>query len=351
MTDLPVHHGLNCDCCTAQALAASDPSVPVAANDDRATSTTTDLRKSRQRARSVIRDLMDEIIAWLGSQELEEMFSGPRPDRAVNQAITKLARERLREDLVSWLDERHGITMGRGARQAFDVMQKALPDADRDDFRDSPEFNDSDRELRNLLKQVDAGLLYDDDDSLAEEIGNDITRQLRLGLEQDEPVETDKSDQRSLADRVRYVMDEGDSNDRQEAGVTGQTKRTKAELIAHDSVQDAYNTAARKRYLRNGFRYGVFDATMDTKTTDLCRRMNEKVIDMMDTPWFIPPLHPYCRSGIRPILDVEDRQILTEDDVADGFLQTIMSTKSYRPPVLDPDEFQPTPLSREHGHA
>lgn len=294
---------------------------------------------------------MDEIIAWMGSANLREMFDGPRGDRAVNQAITKLSRETLRDELVAWLDERHGITMGRAARAAFDKIQQAFPDADQERFRDSPNFNETDRELKNLLNQVDAGLLYDDDDSLAEEIGNDVTRQLRLGVEQDEPVGSNDPDQRTLADRVRYVMDEGDSADRQEAGVTGQTKRTKAELIAHDSVQDAYNTAARKRYLRNGFRYGVYDATIDTKTTDLCRRMNEKVIDMVNTPWFIPPLHPYCRSGIRPILDVGDREVLTEDDVADGFLQTVMSTKSYRPPVLDPDEFQPTPLSREYGHA
>ena len=132
--------------------------------------------------------------------------------------------------------------------------------------------------------------------------------------------------------------------------MSGQTAQSKAQLIAHDSVQDAYNTAARKRYLRNGFRFGIYDATIDTKTTEICRRMDEHIIDMVETPWFIPPLHPYCRSGIRPVLDVGDRTVLSQDDIADGFLQTIFQTKSYRPAVVGEAEFQPTPLSVEHGH-
>jgi len=320
---------------------------------DAATTTVTDLRRARQRARASIRSVMQEIQAWLRENDVQTIMDGPEGPGRVNQAVTMLAAQRLREGLVSWLDERHRIAAGRAARAAFDQMQTTLPDdVDTDQLRGLPRVDGTDREWLRHIRKVDAGLLSGTrtatdagatSDSLAEELGDRITRQLRLGLTQNETVP-------QLAERVQVVVDGGDPSDRQERGVTGQTARTKAELIAHDSVQDAYNTAARKRYLRNGFRYGVYDATIGTKTTDLCRRMDEHVVDMVDTPWFIPPLHPYCRSGIRPVLKVGDRVPLTQDDVADGFVQTIMSTKSYRPQVVDQAEFQPTPLSIQHGH-
>lgn len=321
--------------------------------DNAATSNTTDLRRARQRARSTVEQIMRDIQSWLSENNVQAMLATQQGQQKVNQAVTQLAAQRFRDDLVAWLSERHRIVAGRAARAAFDEMQKTLPDdVDDDQLRGQPRVDGTDREWMRQLRQVDVGLLSGTrtaqeagatSDSLAQKLGDRITRQLRLGLDQGETVP-------ELRRRVEMVVNDGDADDRAEKGIRGQTTRSKAELIAHDSVQDAYNTAARKRYLRNGFRYAVYDATVDTKTTDLCLRMNEHVIDMVDSPWFIPPLHPYCRSGIRPILDVGDRTPLTKDDVADGFLQTIMQTKSYRPQVVGQQEFQPTPLSVQHGH-
>lgn len=316
---------------------------------DAATSNVTDLRRARQKARSVLRDILDAIEAWLEARNVQSMLSTASGARRANQAITQIASQRLRDDLVGWLVERHRITAGRAVRDAADKMSGSFDGGGDDQLVGPGEYSRRlDRETLRQIQQVDAGLLYDTElaenlglgEPLAEELGDDITRQLRLGLADDETVP-------QLAERVQYVIDKGDDPKRREKGVTGQTKRSKAELIAHDSVQDAYNQAARGRYLRNGFRYAVYDATVDTRTTNLCRRMDEHVIDLRDDPFFIPPLHPYCRSGIRPILDIGDRSVLSRDDVADDFLQTIMSTKSYRPPANAAGDFQPTALTRQ----
>lgn len=340
-------HGLDCQHSTLQARVPDDADTGVPATEN-----TTDLRRARQRARSVVRGIADAVISYLeDTAGIESRLDDPSRARRVNEAITQIASEHLRERLVAWLDDRHRTTIGRAARAAFDQMQQTLPDGADPSFRDEPRFSGRDREMLRTIRQVDAGMLYDTElaerlgltEPLAQELGDDVTRQLRQGVDQGETVSG------GLRDRIDAVIWDSDSPARQRK-VSGQTKRSKAELIAHDSVQDAYNTAARKRYMRNGFRFAVYDATIDTKTTDLCRRMNEYVIDMRDDPLLIPPLHPYCRSGIRPILDVGDRDILRPDDVADGYLKTINQTKSYRPQVVDSGQFNPTPLSHQYDH-
>lgn len=343
--------GLRCDHAThARRVEANDDIV----RDDAATKSTTDLRRARQRARSVIRDILADVLAWMQANGVESMLSTDAGARRANRTITEIASRRLRDDLLGWLAERHRITAGRGIRDANQKMSNAFDGVDDDRLVGPGEFSRPlDRETLRQIQQVDAGLLFDTElaeqlglnEPLAAELGDDVTRQLRLGIANGETISG------GLSDRVEYVIADGDSSGRREAGVSGQTKRSKAELIAHDSVQDAYNQAARGRYLRNGFRYAVFDATVDTKTTDLCLRMDDYVIDLRDSPFFVPPLHPYCRSGIRPILDISGRTVLRRDDVADEYLQTIMQTKSYRPPANAAGSFRPTPLTRDQGQA
>ena len=148
------------------------------------------------------------------------------------------------------------------------------------------------------------------------------------------------------------VLNDSDDPKRDSAGISGQTKRTKAELIAHDSVQQAYTNAATRRYLNNGFRFVIYDAVCDFVTSDLCRRLGEcdgppVVIDLTKTPWLVPPNHPWCRSGVRPTLNEDGNETVSEDDIADGFLKTIFSTEQYRPSVMDTDrELNRTALQR-----
>lgn len=320
--------------------------------EETATSNVTDLRRSRQKARAVVRSIQAAVLDWLEGRFSADRLDQPSGARQANEAITRIASEKFRRDLANWLAERHKITAGRAVRSAHQKMRGATPpDVDADPIGPAEYSQRLDQETLRQVQQIDAGLLYDTQiarerglsEPLAQELGDDITRQLRQGVANDETI----SD--GLRDRVEGVLTNADAPDRSENGISGQTKRSKAELIAHDSVQDAYNQAARGRYLRNGFRYVVFDATIDTKTTDICRRMDGNVIDIVDHPELIPILHPYCRSGVRPKIDIDESMIVTPDDIADGYLSTIRQTKSYRPPADAAGSFNPTPLTRQQN--
>jgi len=338
------HHGLGCS--HGQLAAQNDDQTT---REDAATSSVTDLRRARQRARSVIRTILKDVLEWMSANGVASMVETDAGARRANRAITEIASQRFRQALLSWLRERHRITAGRAVRAANAKMRRAFGGVDDDRIVGRKEFSRRlDTETLRQVQQVDAGLLFDTElatnlglnEPLAEELGDDVTRQLRLGVANNDGID-------ELTGRVAEVILDADSDGRQEHGISGQTVRSKAELIAHDSIQDAYNQAARGRYLRNGFRYGVFDATLDTKTTDLCRRMDEVIIDLRDDPYLIPGLHPYCRSGIRPILDLDGQEPVTRAEIADGFLNTIMETKSYRPPANAAGTFQPTALTRD----
>jgi hypothetical protein len=310
--------------------------------DQAATSNVTDLRRARQRARAAVRTLQSEIEAFLTDRDRAPQSR--QQERRLNEDLTALASSTLRQELEAWLVDRGKTTMARAIRAALSQLQQVLPGAvDDEDLFGSSTITPRDQSLLSELRSIDAGLLYQDDDALAEEVGNRITRQLRLGFADNEgPAE--------LARRVEFVLTDGDGDGRQTAGVTGQTIMSKAELIAHDSVQDAYVTAAHRRYLQNGFRFVVYDAVLDVKTSDVCRRLDEVVVDIVEDPWLIPPNHPWCRSGMRPLLELGERDIIRRDDIADDLLGRIASTNSYRPTVLDTQrEYRPTALTDRFG--
>lgn len=324
----PIRHGLNCDCHRPARLVAST-------HDDREVSNPnkTDLRRARQHTRAIFAVIGKDLKEYLNGLDLSLVTD---EGRRVNDRITDIASGHLSEDLLTWLEERRATTMGRGFRDAMSKMNQATTQGTLDDFRGATEFGNADRDLKDRLKNVDAGLLFGDDDSLAEEIGNDITRQLQQGVRSGEDVQ-------ELGERVDMVLNDGDHPARREKGVSGMTKRTKGELIAHDSIQDSFNTAARKRYAQNGFRFVRYEATIDTRTTDLCQRMAGEVFDILENPDLQPPNHPYCRSGIAPVLDPDS--VIDVDDIAGDYLGTIGQTNAYRPPVPVDDQFQPTALS------
>lgn len=306
-------------------------------NKPAATRNATDLRRARQRARAVVEQAESEIRTYV-KENGDQLVNAGR-EGELNQIIQQMASRRFRDGLLAWLEQRRLKTIARAIRAAFDLMQKALPGTVTDDaFRGTPTITHEERALNHELTNVDAGLLYNDDDSVATEAANRITRTLRQGFAQGETG-------RQLADRVEEVMTDSENRT---SGVSGMTTESKAEMIAHDSIQDAYQTAAHKRYLNNGFRYVVYDATIDTKTSDLCRRMNERVIDIVETPLLIPANHPHCRSGTRPILDLRGRAVLSSEDIADGYLNTMRRNAAKRPSVMDTEaEYRPTVLTQE----
>lgn len=349
--------GLGCGCHASLELHAQDKTDAERAAIAPATSNAVDLRRARQRARQTFRGMTEVIMEVLQERNVRRILEQPGDDRALNVAISQAASQHIRTQLLDWLTEREKMTMGRAFRAAMDEMQKALPQSmDESDLVGVPRLTNDDQSLVQVMRNIDSGLLTDEDqNSLAQEVGDEVTRQLRVGVANDEPVFSHRDDRMDLATRVDMVLNGPDyeRSEKQEAGVTGQSKRTKGELIAHDSIQDAHNQAATRRYLQNGFRYVVYDATCDTRTTDLCRRLGEcngepVVIDLQERPWLVPPNHPYCRSGIRPVLE-PPREPITEGRIADGFLQDIWATESFRPTIRQEDAFRPTALTRQMG--
>jgi len=311
--------------------------------EEAATSDVTDLRAARRKARDVVRGIEGDVMDFLERRGIELVTEGADAERRIGEEITRICADGFRDELIPWLEERHSTVMGRAIRAALDRLATTLRDFEGGDFDRSKlilkVFDRKDAELSSAVSEVDAGLLYKDDGSLATEAGDRITRHLRLGLSLDEGID-------ELGRRVSMILTDGDPPDRGEKGVTGHTIKTKAELIAHDSIHDAYITAATRRYLAHGFKYARYDAVVDTKTTALCRRMNEELIDMTETPHLIPPNHPWCRSGIRPVLDPKGHKPLTDERVADEHLRKIFETASFRPTVIDPEkELRSTPLT------
>jgi len=323
------------------------------ARGDSAAKNTTDLRRARQRARSVITDIEQVIIEFLesdGIQIWQNRTATPRQRmNRINQQITLLAARQIQIKLGSWLRDRRKTTMARAARAAFQDMQGVLPGTHQDiDLFSSPNLRPRDIALNREMEQIDAALLYNrDTDSIATKIGNEATRQIRIGFSQNQPISSTNPDVDTIADRVQQVLSDADQDTRDAHGITGQTIRSRAELIAHDSIQDAYVSSATRRYLNNGFRYAVYDAVVDHRTSHVCRRLDEVVIDMVETPWLIPPNHPWCRSDIRPILDLgEGQEPISETDIGDRHLKQIWGTNGFRPKVIDTDqEFNPTVLN------
>lgn len=347
--------GLDCGNHHARVHAEDDERDDDVDRRSASTKNVTDLRRARQRARRVLGELEDEVNEFLEENDIERYGRSDSEAQRLNEAITRLAATKLSNDLVQWLEQRRQQTMGRAVRASMDRIQSELGERVADSFSD---FSPAEQSLNRAITQVDAGLLAgteavgDADDSLANEIGNDITRQIRLGLSQNEQVRSPDPDELDIETRVAMVLNDGDHDLRDEAGVSGQTKRTKAELISHDSIQQAYTSAATRRYLNNGFRFLIYDAVCDFVTSDLCRRLGEcegppVVIDVTKTPWLIPPNHPWCRSGVRPTLNREGRAVVTKDDISDDYLQTVMSTEQYRPSVMNPEqELNRTALQR-----
>lgn len=334
--------GCNCsgDVCHHELTASGRDREPRNA----ATSSDTDLRRARQRAAAAVDQLDADVKDWLERERADRLIQQSDGPRKVNQMVTAIAGDDIKSGLVDWLDDRRKTAMSRGIRSAFDQLQRTIPEAvdpDRD-LIGSGAMSRDDEGLASRLGDVDAGLLVDNSDSLAQEVGDRVTRQIRQGVQEDESIQ-------DIGDRVDMVLTDGDAPERKEKGITGQTVRTKGELMAHDSIQDAYNTGATKRYLDNGFRYATYQSTVDTNTTDLCERMNGTTIDLVNNPGLVPPNHPYCRSGISP--ELEPGEATDPDAISDDYLQVINSTNAYRPNVLGEDDFNPTSLSRDLGHA
>ena len=323
------------------------------------TPTETDTRRARQHARKVMKGLRVDIEQFMqeeGMQIWQETAGSPREKaRRLNELITRMASERFREDLEPWLDDRHEITMRRAGNDSMEKIRQAFQgQIDEEDLIGAAgRLTSKDRQLASVQRQIDAGMLYEDGDSIAEELGDRVSRQLQQGFGNNEPVSSTDPEKMDLKKRVKMVMEDSDIPGRRGTGESGMTIQQKAEMIAHDSVQDAHTSAAHQRYLNNGFRYAEYDAVIDNKTSEVCDRLDGEIIDLVDSPELKPPNHPWCRSDIIPLLELPDGATpITMDDIGQEHLNLIQGTNQFRPTAIDTsEEFNPTVLTEHQQRA
>lgn len=79
-----------------------------------------------------------------------------------------------------------------------------------------------------------------------------------------------------------------------------------ARLIMTESAR-MDNMSLLDTYKRMGVQKLEFVATLDMKTSEICRAMDGTIIDIENAKigLNVPPLHPYCRSVIAPVMDEE----------------------------------------------
>lgn len=78
--------------------------------------------------------------------------------------------------------------------------------------------------------------------------------------------------------------------------------------IIHTEHARIMSEASKFAYITLGVEKYQIVAILDEKTSDICRHMDGKVFNFKDgvIGKNIPPLHPYCRSAIIPIIDDEN---------------------------------------------
>lgn len=95
----------------------------------------------------------------------------------------------------------------------------------------------------------------------------------------------------------------------QELEAKNLTTRRKAQLLVETEGNRAFNSAKLEYQKRNPFVKGyIFMATLDSRTTDICRKHDGKYFPIEDAKQGVnyPPLHIRCRSTVKDVLIDED---------------------------------------------
>lgn len=141
-----------------------------------------------------------------------------------------------------------------------------------------------------------------------------------------------------VIDRIQHTM--------------GVSRSNAARLVL---TENAYmnSVSAGESYRATGVEKVIFVATLDDRTSDICRTMDGTIIDMKDyAPGStVPPLHPYCRSVTAPYYaDMEKLGERAARDPVTGKTYTVPRDMTYSewektvsPPVPPPTQPPPSP--------
>ncbi len=93
----------------------------------------------------------------------------------------------------------------------------------------------------------------------------------------------------------------GDSPDKAQRFITSRLVRTEVNYFSNQGTLEGLKAA--------GFTKYRFIATLDLRTSEICRKLDLKVfnIDEAEIGVNLPPLHPFCRSVIVPAYENENR--------------------------------------------
>lgn len=128
----------------------------------------------------------------------------------------------------------------------------------------------------------------------------------------------------------------------------GKTNVNKIEKVVKDRFsQNAFNThrlvqtevakcqsAANEIFAeKHGIKKQMFCATLDNKTSEICRSYDGKVFDINDSNKPIPPLHPFCRSCLINVPFKEWKPTKRKDNET----KEIINYKNYKQWLKDKD--------------
>lgn len=91
-----------------------------------------------------------------------------------------------------------------------------------------------------------------------------------------------------------------------------------AKRLARTEMNYISNKATMQAYIDNGIGEYEYVATLDARTSDICRELDGKIFPvkgaMQGVNW--PPLHPYCRSTTIPYFEDDDIGKVADDRIA-----------------------------------
>lgn len=102
--------------------------------------------------------------------------------------------------------------------------------------------------------------------------------------------------------------------------LTGKASAFRVETIWRNASQNAYSHGRYEQIstpaVKKARPFWMFDAVMDSRTSDVCSELNGTILGA-DDPWWdthTPPLHHRCRSGIRSLRrSVAERKGIAKD--------------------------------------
>lgn len=282
---------------------------------DATTNSTTDVRRAQQRARSAVREAEGNVKQWVRNHpEALAALGGGAGAGAVGMTLSEVAAELSTiiadafRSLVFWIRERKRLTARRAIRSSHErLSQMVVQRIDRSELIGDPNTLVRTEALLAELDARDEGMFIPSGgrgspttQSLADRLASEVAQQITVSARLGEPYER-------MGRRVSGVMTKGpgDIAERREMGISGDTALTRAERLAHDTLQSAYMASYAKNLLNNGVRYGRYVAILDDRTTELCQRLHGVMVDMVETPLLIPPNHWWCYGPETEVLTTE----------------------------------------------